>query len=109
MMRLSVKKKEEVVTLVFDDANTLSELQKCSEEYGKIIDQYAKSSERVIFKVDGIDMDGMWLNTAQYWLTKRPSIHFVCSDENILDTIIVFFGPEATFHKTMEEAISALK
>ncbi|MGH7494149.1 MAG: hypothetical protein ACREOO_17380 [bacterium] len=61
------------------------------------------------FKIDNIDMGGRWLDFADFWLSKAGAICFVCSDENIMDIISTPFGPEATFHATVEDAINAIK
>jgi len=109
MIKMIVEKREKFVIFIFNDENSPKELEKCFDEYFQTIEHYAQSSEQVFFKIVALDMDGRWLDLATYWLRYRDSIHFVCSDGEICDTIIFPFGPEATFHKTVEEAISALK
>lgn len=109
MIKLTVEEPGEIVVLVFNDANTPQELERYFDEYFKLLEKYAKSSKHVFFKIDQLDMDGRWLDFATHWLNLRNTIQFVSLDEEILNTIVFPFGPEATFHKTIEDAMKAAK
>lgn len=109
MIKMIVEKQEKFIIFIFNDENSPEELEKYFDEYFQTIEHYAKSSARVFFRIDALDMDGRWLDFATYWLRYRGSIHFVCSDEEIYDTIVFPFGPEATFHKTVKDAIGDIK
>ncbi len=109
MIRLTVEGYEDFVILVIDNANTIEDEIKFIDDYFERIDQFAKSSSRVLFKIDDLDSDGVWHDFARFWLARKETIHFVYRNEEILSTIILLFGPEATFHKTVEEAIRTLK
>jgi hypothetical protein len=108
MVRLTVEKYGKFVILVFDDKNTPPGPEGCFDEYEKIVANYMKSSGKVLFKIDEMDIDGLWSGLAHKWVEQRGFIHFVCANEEIEDIISFHFGPKATIHRTVEEAVNVL-